>query len=59
MGNSCGLREVQSPFELQGGAQHYSQAMAGESCLKTRSKGNLEVFLELQQKTLGSLDLCL
>ena len=54
MGNSCGLREVQSPFELQGGAQHYSQAMAGESCLKTRSKGNLEVFLELQQKTLGS-----
>ena len=31
--------------------------MTGELGLQTLSRGNLEVFLELLQETLGSLDL--
>ena len=54
---SCGPREVQSPFELQGGARHCSGVVAGESGLKMHRRGNIEVFLELQQETLASLDL--
>ena len=33
---SCGPREVQSPFDLRGGARHFSRVMAGESGLKMR-----------------------
>ena len=33
---SCGPREVQSPFELRGGARHCSRVTAGESGFKTR-----------------------
>ena len=59
MGNSgslsCGTREVQSPFELQGGVQHCSRITAGESGLKMLRRVNLMAFLELQQETLASL----
>ena len=54
---SCGPREVQSPFELRRRARHCSRVEAGKSGLKMRLSGNIEVFLELQQETLASLDI--
>ena len=43
----CWPREVQSPFELQGGVQHCSRVTVGESGLKTHWRKNLEVFLRV------------
>ena len=54
MGNSeslsCCLREVKSPFELQGPAPKSSRVTAGESGLNSHGRGNLKVFLELPQE---------
>ena len=47
---SCCLREVKSPFELRGGARDCSGVTAGESGLNSHGRGNLKVFLELQQE---------
>lgn len=46
---SCCVREVKPPFELQRGARDYSGVTAGESGLNSHGRGNLNVFLELQQ----------
>ena len=45
---SCCLREVKSPFELQGQARECSVVTAGESGLNSHGRGNLKVFLKLQ-----------
>ena len=47
---SCCLREVKSPFELQGCARECSGVTAGESGLNLHGRGNLKVFLELRQE---------
>ena len=47
---SCCLREVKSPFKLQGRARECSGVMAGESGLNSHGRGNLKVFLELRQE---------
>ena len=54
---SCGPSEAQSPFEFRGGAWHCYRVTAGELGLKSRGRGNLEVFLELWQESLCFLDL--
>ena len=41
------LQEVQSQFQLRGGARDCSQVTAGESGFNLLLSGNLEVFLEL------------
>ena len=53
----CCPRELQSLFELCWGAGDCSRVTAGESGLNIRSRGNIEVFLELQQETLASLNM--
>ena len=47
---SCCLREVKSPIELRGRAHGYSGVTSGESGLNLHERGNLKVFLELQQE---------
>ena len=56
-GESLVPREVQSPFELRGRGLDCSRVTAGESGLNAHSRVNLEVYLELRQDTLCSLEL--
>ena len=55
---SCGARDVRSPCVWWRGVRDCSRVIVGESGLKTHWRRTLEVFLGLQQGTLGSLDLC-
>ena len=41
------LREVKSPFELQGGVRDFSGVLTGISGLSSQGRGNLNVFLQL------------
>ena len=46
---SCCLREVKSPFELQGGARDRSGVLTGESGFNSHGRGDLNMFLKLRQ----------
>ena len=48
---SCGPREVQSPFELQGGSRLCSQVTEGESVLKRDEGGISRYFSSCGRKT--------